>query len=524
MLNKENILPLKASNKSQSFKICFLILFLFSLGNNTFAQNYKEFETGFSTIFNQGFNLDSYNFGNNPAYLDFSLDDEFLSLKNVAKNSEGEFKKFITPRTDQTFGFFASGKKSIDSIQKFKGSFGFSKLVRKNWDWFFTRDYDTDNPFIIGDSTSGGSRINGILINAQYAITISERLAAGVNFDYTVDEGLKTVSPRPTSEHRDIHGKLGIGYLINKELSLGLTLDVTDKNEQISYREDEGSLTQETIIFKFKGYDFPNVLRKKVETRYSYTNGYASGITFAYNNFEDFKLAGFVNSGFEKNSIKEDALDPKGVGFWKDDYIEVGLKASKHFSKNIITGLSYKYLKRNGWAKYPPTDVLYYERNLYSHSFIAGYEQVINKDISAGLEAGISIFSKKEDDHYSVVNSSIQFNQYFGKIGINYHWSEDVSSLLSYAVSARANHKYELNYNEKGSIYFVNARIYDLIYLETAFLQHSFSLTSEVNLWNSDMVLFHLNYSTTKPISIDSFKNTRRSEFDLIIEYRVKVI
>ena len=160
MLSKENILPLTDSSNSCFFKIYFLMLFLFSLSSNTFSQNYKEFDTGFSTIFNDGFKLDSYYFGNNPAYLDFRLADEFLSLKNITKNSEGEFKKFITPRTDQSFGFFASGKKSIDSIQKFKGSFGFSKMVRKNWDWFFTRDYDTDNPFLIGDSTSGNSRIN----------------------------------------------------------------------------------------------------------------------------------------------------------------------------------------------------------------------------------------------------------------------------------------------------------------------------------------------------------------------------
>src|SRR3989339_561149 len=112
MLSKKNILPLTDSSNSCFFKIYFLMLFLFSLTSNTFGQNYKEFDTGFSTIFNQGFNLDSYYFGDNPAYLNFNLDDEFLSLKNITKSSEGEFKKFIIPRTDQSFGFFASGKKS----------------------------------------------------------------------------------------------------------------------------------------------------------------------------------------------------------------------------------------------------------------------------------------------------------------------------------------------------------------------------------------------------------------------------
>lgn len=504
------------------YKYFFIFLFCF-LSNTIYSQNYKEFETGFSTIFNYPFTLDSYHFGNNPAYLNFSLEDEFLALKTQTKNDEGDFKKFITPKINRSYALFASGKKSIDSTQKFKGSFGFSKIERKKWDWFFTRDYETDNPFLIGDSTSGDTRINGIILNTQYVINILNDFSAGVNLDYSVDEGLKTISPRPTSEHRDIHARLGIGYLINKDFSIGLTADVTDKNEQISYREDEGSLNQETIILKFKGYDFPNVLRKKVETRYAYTSGYASGITFSYNNSNNFSLAGYFNSGFEKNSIKDDALDPKGVGFWKDDYLEAGIKLTACISKDINTGLSYNYLKRNGWAKYPPTDVLYYERNYYLHSLIAGYEQKISEDICAGLEAGFSISSKKEDDHYSVVNSNLQFNQYFGKLGINYNWSENLSSLISYGFSKKASPNSELHFSNN-SVYFTNGRIYDLLYLQSGFIKHNFSVTSEIKAWVSNAILFHLNYSLVKPQLSIPFGNANRKEFDLTLEYRVKVI
>ncbi|MDP3150109.1 MAG: hypothetical protein Q8N83_13385 [Ignavibacteria bacterium] len=505
------------------FRSYLLILILFSFGTKIPAQNYKEFETGFSTIFSSRNTIDSYHFGSNPAFLNFYPEDEFLSFKNKSTSNEGAFKKFITPTIDRAYQFFTSGKKSIDSIQKFKGSFGFSKLERKNWDWFFTRDYETDNPFIIGDSTTGNSRINGILLNAQYAINISNDFSAGVNLDYSVDEGLKTVSPRPTSEHRDIGANIGLGYKINKELVVGLTAAFSDKNEQISYREDEGALTQETIILKFKGYDFPNVMRKKVETRYSFTNKYATGITISYNDASNFSAAGYINSGFEINSIKDDALDPKGEGFWKDEYLEAGIKLKADVANGINSGLTYNYILNDGWAKYPPTDVLYYERKSFTHSLIAGIEKILGNDLSAGIESGISFSSREEDDYYSVVKSSIKFYQWFGKMGINYRWTEHIATLFSYGFSKKANSNNEL-YHSNSSLFFTNNRIYDLLYLQTGFVKHSFSVTSEISGSESNAFFFQINYSMVKPESGSLFGNNNRKEFEFAFEYRVKVI
>lgn len=521
MLNKKLILQFTDKNKSYSFKICFVILLFILFANNLHGQNYNEFETGFSTIFNHGFKLDPYYFGNNPAYLNFTNSDEFLSLKNITKNSEGEFKKFIAPQTDRSFGFFASGKKSIDSTQKFKGSFGFSKLVRKNWDWFFARDYDADNPFIIGDSTSGNSRINGILINAQYAISILDNLTAGVNLDYTVDEGLKTVSPRPTSECRNIAATLGIGYAIDKKMSVGVIAYFSDNNEQITYREDEGALTQETIILKFKGYDFPNIVRKKVETRYSYTNNYATGINFSYNDRQQFNLTGYINTGFEKTTILDDALDPKGEGFWKDEFLTAGFKTSLKFGEGIHSGFVYNCLLRKGWAEYPPTNVLYFERNDYTHSFMIGLEKMVTDNLSAGIESGILFSSRAENDHYSQVKTKSEFNHWSGKVGVDYKWFDIYSTLISYGFSKKSNSSNELLY-QSNSIYFTNYRIKDLLFQQTGFSTHTVSVTSELKSTGLGDLLFQINYSVLVPESDSIFANRKRNDLEFTLEYRVK--
>lgn len=521
MLNKELILQFRDKNKTPALKICFVILFLIPFASNVLGQNYSEFETGFSTIFNHGFKLNSYNVGNNPAYLNFTNSDEFLSLKDITKNSEGEFKKFIAPKTDRSFGFFASGKKSIDSTQKFKGSFGFSKIERKNWNWFFTRDYDTDNPFIIGDSTTGNSRINGILINAQYAVNIMSDLTAGANLDYIVDEGLKTVSPRPTSEHRDIAATIGIGYAIDKKVSIGATAYFSDNNEQISYREDEGALTQETIILKFKGYDFPNIVRKKVETRYSYTNNYATGITFSYNDEQQIIVAGYINTGFEKTTILDDALDPKGEGFWKDEFLTAGLKTSLNFGEGIHSGLAYNCLLRKGWAKYPPTNVLYYERNDYTHSFSIGLEKLVSDNLSAGIESGILFSSRAENDHYSQVKTKSVFNHWSEKVGFDYKWSNVYSTLISYGFSKKSNSSNELLY-QSNSIYFTSYRIKDILFQQTGFSTHTVSVTSELKSTGLGDLLFQINYSVLVPESDSIFANGKRNDLEFTLEYRVK--
>lgn len=486
------------------------------------AQIFREFDTGFKTIFINPTEVNSYYFGYNPAILDFTADDELLVLSTDINVDDGRFKKFIDPVSSRFYQLSASGKKAIDSSQRFKGSFGFQRYERNDWSWIFTRDYQTGNPFLIGDSTTGNSRINGIRMSAEYSNKLFEDFSVGLTFDYSVDEMLKEISPRPTSKHRDIYSRIGLNYSVSRELDLGLIADIYDKNEEIAYREDEGSITQETIILKFKGYDFPNVFRKKTETRYSYINGYAGGMTFSYLIPPKILTVGYFTSGFDETNIKDDAIDPSAEGFWMNNYFDAGVQMSILLNEQIKAGLLYKFHKDGGWAKYPTYDVLYYERERSSHLIIAGLQYFFDRKLSAGIEGGVNIMSSDEQDHYSSITNNVYSNIYFGRAGLETEWNDEISSIISYGFYTKTVPEYSVTFNEQSN-YFTQYRKYDLIYLYTGFNRHEVSLVAKIVPWFEGSFYVYLNYINTVPESGSDFHNEIKNEFNSIIEYRVKV-
>jgi len=498
-----------------------LLLFYITATGFLFPQNYKEFNTGFISIFNNPVELNSYYFGGNPALLDFSSEDELLSITNNIIMNDGEFKRFIEPKSERLYQLSASGKKEIDENQRFSGSFGFQREERINWNWFYTRDYNTGNPFLIGDSTTGSSRINGIIMNAGYAINLSEKFSAGISLDYSVDEMLKEISPKPTSVHRDIHSRIGINYRINENMNIGLITDVYDKTERIVYREDEGSITQETIILKFKGYDYPNVFRKKTETRYSYINGYSAGFTFSFSLPKELVVLGYSLLGFDKTNIKDDATNPIAEGFWKNDFLEAGIKLSVNMN-DFTAGLTYKYYHDNGWGKYPPYNVLYFEKENNNHSLVIGIQKSLSNIISGGIEGGIILNSVSENDHYSVVSLDSKSRVIFGKAGVNIDWNSDLSTLVSYGFYNNSVPDYTYK-TIAMSDYYNLYRQYDVLFKITGYNNHEFTLTSKVDPGIGGFFLIHFNYSLLKPVEGSTFVSETRNRFNSVLEYRVKV-
>lgn len=501
-------------------KIVFFIVFAFCF--EVYSQSFKDFKTGFTTIFKDRTELNSYYFGGNPALLSFSSEDELLTVKADINYDDGKFKRFIEPSSNRNYMISASGKKSIDENQKFIGSFGFQRAERVDWDWIFTRDYQTGNPFLIGDSTSGKSRINGIIMNAGYAINLTQKLSAGIVFDYSVDEMLKEVSPKPTSVHRDISSRVGLNYNFSSLFNAGLILDVYDKNERIAYREDEGSILRETVILKFKGYDYPNVFRKKTETRYSYINGYSGGITFSADFSETLLLNGYFISGFNKTTIKDDAIDPRPEGFWKNDFINAGLQFFTYLFNPLQASIAYNIILNDGWAKYPVFNVLYYERQQILNSIVLGLEYPFSKKLSAGLESGISLTSIKEKDHYSIIFMNGNNTIFYVKPGILINWKQDISTLISYSFLHNSVSDFNLTIQNPTN-YYSDFRQFDILYYQTEYNKHSISLTSRIDPGIGGLLYFYFDYSITKPVKNSAFEDKVKNIFSSVIEYRVKV-
>lgn len=252
-------------NLNRYIKYTSRILFLSCLlAGSLLAQGQEFYEpTFFNTVFDANENNNSYFIGNNPAYLKFDNRDEKLYGNVTFLNDNGRFKKFLDPKTKRRYMASFSGKKAISEDQIFKGTFGFIRDEYIDWNWLSTKRYDSGSPFLLGDSTTGKTRFNGIFLNAEYAGKLYKNLSLGFSLTYFVDDGFKEVSPRPISAHRDIIFSAGLKYQLNRFNSIGLVLNSFDYNEEIKYQEDEGGVLNETTLIKFRGIDFPVIMKKK---------------------------------------------------------------------------------------------------------------------------------------------------------------------------------------------------------------------------------------------------------------------
>ncbi len=181
----------------KKFVLVVIALFL-TLNIKIFCQKDFEYEYPFELIFKNLDRVNSYYVGNNPANLFEDKEEELLTIHSLYNSTSGDFKRAIDPGEINNYQLGAYGKKSISSTQIFKGSFGFQRTEYNDWQWLFTKDYSSGNPFLIGNTTTGNSRFNGIIMSSEYCNKITEDFSVGAALRYAVDEGLKEITPKPS--------------------------------------------------------------------------------------------------------------------------------------------------------------------------------------------------------------------------------------------------------------------------------------------------------------------------------------
>lgn len=481
--------------------------------------NAQEFSTYFNYPGKERVN--QYNYSRNPAFLKFGHEEELLGFRSGINHFNGSFKRFVDPEEENFYTLSASGQKSIDENQFFKGSFNLIRLERLNWDWIFVREYDK-NIFSIGDSTSGKSRFTGILLNSEYSIKIPGDILFGAEINYLVDEGLKEVSPRPTSEHRYIDLSLGLGYTGFGDLTLGIKGNVLDKMEKVVYQEDQGALTKETIIFKFRGYDYPNVFRKKSEVRYSYGNSYFGQFDLAYQNNGPVRISGFASTGIENYLVKDNAINPESDGYMQNNIMSAGVISNYQVSSEFNIGFSVNTKIEDLWGKSPRYNVLYYEekRNFNNLNFAAEYH--FKPGTSVTLELGDVLSNCDVKDHYSDVQFTVKGNKYSGAVGLNRELLENIVVGLAYQYSDNkiSDKTIKLGIN---SGYFLSNRIEDIYFYQSDFNSHRIKFLIHIYSILGGEIKAVFDYGIIKPGNPGYFSGMKREEVNSFLEYKVKV-
>jgi hypothetical protein len=492
------------------------VLYIPVLQGQSFYNPYNHF----NLLFESSNKVNPYFVSGNPAYLGYDGRDELLSINAAYDNEDGSLRKFFDPGTERNYDLSFSGKKTLDSSQTFKGLFAIQRMERKDWAFLATKDYNSGSLFLLGDSTTGGSRYNGIFMNVQYSARLFGRLLTGVSVDYYVDEGMKEISPRPTSEHRDINATAGFGYLFSDNLSAGLSFNVYDKNEKIVYAEDEGALYTETILFKIRGLDLWETAVKKTEQRYSYYNSYNGTADIYYHN-DILSAVCFAGNTVEHITVKDNGTSPVPEGYWENTSVHAGAEAMFYLSDKLNAGLLYKYSNNDMWAKHPAYNVLINSTEISSNEFGAGLQYKLTDKLSAGLEINASLSNEKCDDYYSDIYYDIDRFTISPLLGLSYSWNKYLFTHAAFGIINSVVDNYTSSAGHPGVVYYAfTSRTLD--YLAAEYTGTRCYLKAEINPGVIGLINVYVGYTQINAGSNTPAYFGSRNNLQASVEFKIK--
>ncbi len=461
--------------------------------------------------------LNPFSLSNNPALLQFDETDELLHINSNLVSASGKFKTNFEPEISNLTSLTFSGKKSLGNSQIFKGSFSFLKDERKNWNWIFSKNYRNGNSFLLGDSSSGYSRFNAIQMEASYFNKLTDKFSFGVTLNYLVDEGLKTVSPRPTSNHRDISIRIGTDYEFSEDLITAVSFSVGDYLEEISYKEDEGSVLKEISLLKFRGFDYPVIVKKKTETRAVYENTYDVNVDLFYLLHRSLNVGLNINSGILHSTIKEDFINPKSQGYFQRKHNSQLLMINYKPIYELETQLIFSNYNSNFWSRHPDFKVMLSDNSISDQNALLKIYYHL-KSSSINLNFGVQRFSTLIDDYYSDVFSKVKSTAYMAGVGFGSQIFQNVSFNTAYNFRRYIPSEKSLSYSTPSSI-FANYFVNDFSLINSTSTEHIFYSTID---FKSRFGLFTLNIygSYLKP---DERSTNYRFSSQVSLEYKLKV-
>lgn len=501
----------------RTFYTIFILLIIhlkFSVGQN-FIYNFNGFSCQPDT------SIKIFMLGQNPALLNYDEDHELLYIKTSYSFSDEKFKRYFDPERINYYQVRFSGKKKIGDNQIFKGVFEFNKLVRKNWNWIFIKDYNSGNPFLFGDSSSGGSNFNGIYFNANYFNQIFHNSSFGAGLEYFVDEGLKQVSPKPTSQHRNIKFTLGFNYSPLKFINLAIAGMIEDKKEEIFYKEDESAVYKEITLFKFRGIDFPIIVKKKTETRILFYNNYAFSGDIIFKPSDSFLFFSRIYKGIDQSISKEEITNPTNQGYFQNDYFNFEMKSETFWTGRLKTNLSFKYFTSSGWAKHPSFNSLLSEQKQNLSGITGNISYRLNEKLNANFGLGYGQFNYDLSDYYSNVLFDTKSQLISLQTGLKFYFTNSILLETNLLIEKHSPVSSEEFYENSG-IYFMSFLKNDLEYFKTEFNRYNLSFLITMQLFSGEIILA-TDYNYLKPINSSIWNNVQNQNINTFIEYRVKV-
>ncbi|MDG5767565.1 hypothetical protein QA596_08830 [Balneolales bacterium ANBcel1] len=405
----------------------------------------------------------------NPALLLYSHRGDALRMESGYSDERGRYRRFVDPANQVQYDLHAHGSRTTGDRRLYSGSFGFRRLELHDRQWISTREHEAAHPFLIGDSTSGMSRYHEIHLTGSYTYRINNYGSVGAQVDYSVDEGMKEVAPKPLSTHRSFGITAG-GALDHGPLRWGVHGSFTDREEELRYTEYEGSILDETRLIFFRGYDLPVVQYRNRETRLTRSSRWSYGSHLSWQLSEGLLFHVQYTGSHTSLRIEEDLTRPRDEGYTsaRTHHLEADLLWS-FGSWSVNTG--YRYREGNRWAEYQPFEALFLEAGGYSHQWVTGFSHRFSPGWMWALEGSLALTDLHEDDYYSQVHWSAEHLDAGFLTGFTTEAVTNLSLTVTYGYQHRKKSGYDLS-ADATTPYFDEYRRRDIDFQISGFAGH----------------------------------------------------
>ncbi len=483
------------------------------------AQSSAAADAGLRTVMDgSALRMTMYHVGANPAWLYETRTEPPLKFHAGVSTNAGDYHSPFEPGYDHLYDYYAEGARQLHGSHFVKGRFGFTQEFRGDWQWMDTKSYASGNPFLIADSSRGVTAYRGIAASGEYSVRVTDDVLAGASLRYGVNNGLKQVTPKPTSLNRDIDVSVGTAYKLSPAAAAGAVLSYHDRQEEITFAVDETAIQSQTILYKFRGYDAFIRSTKNTEQRSVQARGYDGRLNASFGEAGGVQAVGYAGAGMQHLMVTDGGTSPVKQGHWQEEAFDGFVKMTVPVSglrAGAIAGASSK----RQWARHPEYDVAIAKNTLTAVNAGAGIEYEFGT-ASAGAEYRARYDDNEYADYLSRLRAQMRRMTHTVSAGLRTILAEETVLAASYSYEIGDPVRTGVTISEPSPMYTLVRRL-EFEYLRASSRGHSVCVHARFPAGMFGTVDCAARYTVVHADSPDGFASAARSTADLSIAFEL---
>lgn len=479
----------------------FIIVILLISNSNLVSQDIRNKSLGgLGFSFNDNsFQLNPYDFGNNPAYLSIDEQETYLRITPYLGNSWGDYHRFFDSDGDNSFGVVFRGVKNLGTSGTFVGVTSYDYLLKRNYNRSLKYETYSGESFFFVDTTAGNFRYSGPTVDISYSWSLFPDLLLGFSVKYKILDGLKSVYTNAQTTYREVGANFGAAYTNSNSFIVSANIGYNDFQELI---ESKDVNLLEVEVFNYRGdtyfiKDRGSSITEKIRKRRLLLGGQ---MFFYPGNDLSFALQGNYYPSNTQILVPQSGFIDYEEGYTSFDCFDIQNVNHYRPVKDLLLSLSLSYFDRSSWSKNSIRDLLLWDWKTKTSVLGAGVSYKIEPyNLLIASEFQLRMVSADSIKYIDNRTSNIDFNEKVFKIAVEYELLNNTFARSGFNYAAK---EYDIIYGGTdvksylftlGASFPINDDISLDAYWEYNLLKPGGDISNKVRAYNNGVISLRLN-------------------------------